>query len=79
VDTAGQPLPGAVISVIAPHGRFAVCTRTDDNGEYAATGLRDGYSVVAASSPRHHPAADQVLVSAAAPVRQDFTLARAGR
>jgi hypothetical protein len=72
--TAGQPLPGVVISVIAPRGYLAVRARTDENGEYKTTGLGEGYYLVVASDPDHEPSTIHVPIHAAVPAWHDFTL-----
>ena len=48
-DQSGQPLPGAAVTVIDLQGRQLVRTRTDRNGEYAATGFSDANAVVFAA------------------------------
>ena len=51
-DPSGQPLPGTTVTVIDPHGRQLVRTRTDQNGEYAATGFSEVAAVVIATTPK---------------------------
>jgi hypothetical protein len=70
----GEPLPGVTITVTDPHGRQLVHTRTDKNGEYAATSFHDGVAVVVAGAPGRQPAATRLLLSTATPVNQDFVL-----
>jgi hypothetical protein len=70
----GEPLPGVTITVTDPHGRQLLHTRTDQNGEYAATGFHEGFAVVVAGAPGRQPAAARLLLSTAAPVNQDFIL-----
>jgi Carboxypeptidase regulatory-like domain/Protein of unknown function (DUF3533) len=72
---AGEPLPGVTITVTDAHGRQLVRTRTDQNGEYAATGFHDGFAIVVAGAPGRQPAASRLLLSPATPVNQDFILA----
>jgi len=73
-DPPGQPLPDATITVTDLRGRQLVRTRTDRNGEYAATGFSDLVAVVLATMPGRQSAVAQLLLSSAAPVNQDFVL-----
>jgi Protein of unknown function (DUF3533)/Carboxypeptidase regulatory-like domain len=70
----GEPLPGVTITVTDPHGRQLLRTRTDQNGEYAATGFHEGFAVVVAVAPGRQPVAAHLLLSTATPVNQDFVL-----
>jgi Carboxypeptidase regulatory-like domain len=72
---AGEPLPGVTITVTDTHGRQLVHTRTDQYGEYAATGFHDGFAVVVAGAPGQQPVATRLLLNTATPVNQDFILA----
>jgi hypothetical protein len=76
---AGEPLPGAVITVTDPHGRQLLRTRTDQNGEYAATGFHDGFAIVLAGASGRQPVATHLLLGTAKPLNQDFTLTPRGR
>ncbi len=73
-DPPGEPLAGASVTVTDLHGRQLVRTRTDRNGEYAATGFSDVVVVALATMPGRQSAVAQLLLSAAAPVNQDFVL-----
>jgi hypothetical protein len=73
-DPSGQPLPGTTVTVIDPYGRQLVRTRTDRNGEYAATGFSDDAAVVIATMPGRPAAVAQLLLDPAAPVNQDIVL-----
>ena len=73
-DPSGQPLPGTTVTVIDPHGRQLVRTRTDQNGEYAATGFSDVAAVVIAIMPGRPVAVAQLLLDPAAPVNHDIVL-----
>jgi hypothetical protein len=73
-DPSGQPLPGTTVTVIDPHGRQLVRTRTDRNGEYAASGFSDDVAAVIAIMPGRSPAVAQLLLDPAAPASQDFVL-----
>jgi hypothetical protein len=73
-DQSGRPLPGAAVTVIDPHGDQLVRTRTDRNGEYAATGFSDVIALVVASMPGRQAAAAQLLLSSITPVNQDLVL-----
>ncbi|WP_435604824.1 carboxypeptidase regulatory-like domain-containing protein [Streptomyces sp. bgisy130] len=75
VDDSGFPVAGAVLTVTAGHGRELLRARTDANGEYAATGLPEGYVLVLASMPEHLPSVRRVLIDASSTVTQDFQLA----
>jgi hypothetical protein len=70
----GEPLPGVTITVTDPHGRQLVHTRTDQNGEYAATGFNDGFAVVVAGALGRQPVATRLLLDTATPLNQDFIL-----
>jgi len=71
---SGQPLRGAAVTVLDPDGRQIVRTRTDQNGEYAATGFGDVVALVVASMPGRQAATAQLLLSSAQPVNHDFIL-----
>ena len=73
-DPSGHPLPGTTVTVIDPHGRQLVRTRTDRNGEYAATGFSEVVAVVIAIMPGRPAAVAQLLLDPAAPVNQDIVL-----
>jgi hypothetical protein len=73
-DPSDQPLPGAAVTVMDPHGHQLVRTRTDQNGEYAATGFTDVVALVVASMPGRQAAAAQLLLSSVTPVNQNFVL-----
>jgi hypothetical protein len=70
----GEPLPGVTITVTDPHGRQLLHTRTDQNGEYAATGFSHGFAVVVASALGRQPIATRLLLDTATPLNQDFIL-----
>ncbi|MCO5967896.1 carboxypeptidase regulatory-like domain-containing protein [Actinoallomurus soli] len=71
---AGEPLPDATVTVTDPRGHQLLHTRTDKNGEYAATGFHDGFAIVVAGAPGRQPVATRLHLSNATPVNQDFTL-----
>jgi hypothetical protein len=73
-DPSGQPLPGTTVTVIDRHGRQLVRTRTDRNGEYAATGFSDVVAMVIAMMPGRPAAVAQLLLHPAARVNQDIVL-----
>ncbi|MER5917736.1 carboxypeptidase regulatory-like domain-containing protein [Streptomyces sp. NPDC001982] len=75
-DPSGQPLPGTTVTVIDPRGRQLVRTRTDQNGEYAATGFSDVAAMVIATMPGRPAAVAQLLLDPAAPVNQNLVLGR---
>jgi hypothetical protein len=70
----GEPLPGVTITVTDPHGRQLLHTRTDQNGEYAATGFDHGFAVVVAGALGRQPVATRLLLDTATPLNQDFIL-----
>ena len=70
-DPSGQPLPGTTVTVIDPHGRQLVRTRTDQNGEYAATGFSEVAAVVIATTPGRPAAVAQLLLDPATPANQE--------
>jgi hypothetical protein len=72
--SVGEPLRGVTITVTDPHGRQLLHTRTDQHGEYAATGFHDGFAVILAGAPGRQPVATRLLLSTATPVNQDFVL-----
>jgi hypothetical protein len=70
----GEPLPDVTITVTDPRGRQLLQTRTDQNGEYAATGFHEGFAVVVAGTPGRQPVAVRLLLSPFTPANQDFVL-----
>jgi hypothetical protein len=74
IGATGESLPGASITVTDLHGRQLLHSRTDENGEYAATGFHNGFAVVVAGAPDHQPIAQHVLLNPAAPANLNFTL-----
>ncbi|QHF95837.1 MULTISPECIES: carboxypeptidase regulatory-like domain-containing protein [unclassified Streptomyces] len=73
-DERGEPLPGVALTVTGTHGRELMRAITDENGEYAATGLPDHFVNVIASSPERLAAVARVMARDGHPVRQDFRL-----
>lgn len=74
-DQHGSALSGVAITVTGTHGRELVRAMSDQNGEYAATGLPDTSVVnVIASSPDRLASVARVVVREGHPVRQDFRL-----
>lgn len=73
-SATGESLPGATITVTDLRGRQLLHSRTDENGEYAATGFHNGFAVVLAGASGHHPIAEQVQLNPAAPTNLNFTL-----
>jgi hypothetical protein len=74
-DPSGQPLPGTTVTVIDPDGRQLVRTRTDQNGEYAATGFSEVAAVVIATTPGRPAAVAQLLLDPATPQTKTSSLA----
>ncbi|MFD6279604.1 carboxypeptidase regulatory-like domain-containing protein [Streptomyces sp. NPDC060209] len=73
-DSASRPVRGAAVIIMDTAGRQLVRTRTDARGEYAATGLPEGYLTVVAASPNGSPQARQKLMRLGEVVRADFAL-----
>ncbi|MEV7156416.1 carboxypeptidase-like regulatory domain-containing protein [Streptomyces misionensis] len=70
----GRPVPRALVTVLGPGGRQLVSTLTDARGEYAVTGLPEGYLSVVAAVPGRQPAVRQTLLGSGEVVRADFLL-----
>jgi hypothetical protein len=70
----GESLPGASITVTDWQGRQLLHSRTDENGEYAATGFHSGSAVVVAGAPGHQPIAQPVQLDPAVPTNLNFAL-----
>ncbi|MFE2380116.1 carboxypeptidase-like regulatory domain-containing protein, partial [Streptomyces misionensis] len=64
----------ALVTVLGPGGRRLVSTLTDARGEYAVTGLPEGYLSVVAAVPGRQPAVRQTLLGSGEVVRADFLL-----
>ncbi|MEV7503967.1 carboxypeptidase regulatory-like domain-containing protein [Streptomyces sp. NPDC093018] len=73
-DPHGRPVPRALVTVLDPGGRQLVSTLTDAQGEYAATGLPEGYLSIVATLPGRQPAVQQRPLRCGAVVRADFLL-----
>ncbi|WP_369249528.1 carboxypeptidase-like regulatory domain-containing protein [Streptomyces sp. R41] len=55
-------------------GRQLLRTTTDEHGEYAATGLPEGYLSIVVSSVGRNPMVHQKLLRPGSVVRADFAL-----
>ncbi|MFE2071939.1 carboxypeptidase regulatory-like domain-containing protein [Streptomyces misionensis] len=73
-DPHERPVPRALVTVLGPGGRQLVSTLTDARGEYAVTGLPEGYLSVVAAVPGRQPAVRQTLLGSGEVVRADFLL-----
>ncbi|MEN1889535.1 carboxypeptidase regulatory-like domain-containing protein [Streptomyces mirabilis] len=73
-DAELQPIRHAAVTVMDPGGRQLVRTTTNARGEYAVTGLPEGYISVVASHPGRDPLIHQKLLQSGVAVRADFTL-----
>ncbi|MGY5122892.1 carboxypeptidase regulatory-like domain-containing protein, partial [Streptomyces sp. 900105755] len=73
-DTAQQPVRHAAVTVMDTGGRQLVRTMTNARGEYAVTGLPEGYISIVASHPGRDPLVHQKLLQSGVAVRADFTL-----
>ncbi|MEU6200680.1 carboxypeptidase regulatory-like domain-containing protein [Streptomyces sp. NPDC047061] len=73
-DREGRPVRGAAVTVIDARGRQLVRSVTDETGEYAATGLPEGYLSIVVSAPGLHPMVHQTLLQSGMTARADFAL-----
>ncbi|GAA3779250.1 hypothetical protein GCM10022206_17780 [Streptomyces chiangmaiensis] len=73
-DSEQQPVRQAAVTVMDTSGRQLVRTRTNAQGEYAVTGLPEGYISVVVSRPGHSPVVYQKLLQEGVAVRADFTM-----
>jgi hypothetical protein len=73
-DSEQQPVRGASVVVLDASGRQLLRTTTDEHGEYAATGLPEGYLGIVVSSAGRNPLVHQKLLRPGAVVRADFAL-----
>lgn len=75
-DSEQQPVRGAAVTVIDAGGRQLVRTTSDEHGEYAATGLPEGWLSVVVSSAGRRPVVHQRLLRPGSAVRVDVTMDR---
>ncbi|MER5177248.1 carboxypeptidase regulatory-like domain-containing protein [Streptomyces sp. NPDC002896] len=73
-DSEQQPVRGASVTVMDTKGRQLVRTTTNEHGEYAATGLPEGYLNIVVASVGRNPLVHQKLLRPGAVVRADFAL-----
>ncbi|MER6470938.1 carboxypeptidase regulatory-like domain-containing protein [Streptomyces collinus] len=73
-DGEQQPVRHAAVTVMDTSGRQLVRTATNARGEYAVTGLPEGYISVVVSYPGRKPLVHQRLLQSGVAVRSDFTL-----
>jgi hypothetical protein len=73
-DGEQQPVRHAAVTVMDAGGRQLVRTATNARGEYAVTGLPEGYISVVVSHPGRDPLVNQKLLQSGVAVRADFTL-----
>ena len=73
-DGEQQPVRHAAVTVMDTGGRQLVRTTTNARGEYAVTGLPEGYISVVVSHPARDPLVHQKLLQSGVAVRADFTL-----
>ncbi|MGW2462691.1 carboxypeptidase regulatory-like domain-containing protein [Streptomyces sp. NPDC001761] len=69
-----QPVRHAAVTVMDTGGRQLVRTTTNARGEYAVTGLPEGYISVVVSHPGRDPLVHQKVLQSGVAVRADFTL-----
>ncbi|MER6274657.1 carboxypeptidase regulatory-like domain-containing protein [Streptomyces sp900105755] len=73
-DTGQEPVHHAAVTVMDAGGRQLVRTTTNARGEYAVSGLPEGYISVVASHPGRDPLVHQKLLQSGVAIRADFTL-----
>ncbi|MFR0359399.1 carboxypeptidase regulatory-like domain-containing protein [Streptomyces sediminimaris] len=73
-DAEQQPVRHAAVTVMDTGGRQLVRTTTNAHGEYALTGLPEGYISAVVSHPGRTPLVRQKLLQSGVAVRADFTL-----
>ncbi|MFG2357375.1 carboxypeptidase regulatory-like domain-containing protein [Streptomyces sp. NPDC048521] len=73
-DEEQQPIRHAAVTVMDTRGRQLVRTTTNAQGEYAVTGLPEGYIAIVVAYPGRHPVVHQKLMQPGVAVRADFTL-----
>ncbi|MHA5052156.1 carboxypeptidase regulatory-like domain-containing protein [Streptomyces sp. SD15] len=73
-DSEQRPLRHAAVTVLDPSGRQLVSTSTNAHGNYAVTGLPEGYLSVVVTSSGRQPVAHQLLLHSGEVVRADFAL-----
>jgi hypothetical protein len=73
-DSELRPVRGAAVLVMDTAGRQLLRTITDEHGEYAATGLPEGYISVVILSAGRNPMVHQRLLRPGAIARADFAL-----
>ncbi|WP_055704138.1 carboxypeptidase regulatory-like domain-containing protein [Streptomyces puniciscabiei] len=73
-DGEQQPVRHAAVTVMDTGGRQLVRTTTNARGDYAVTGLPEGYISVVVSHPGRDPLVHQKLLQSGVAVRADFTL-----
>ncbi|MGW0697706.1 MULTISPECIES: carboxypeptidase regulatory-like domain-containing protein [unclassified Streptomyces] len=69
-----QPVRHAAVTVMDTSGRQLVRTTTNAQGEYAVTGLPEGYISVVVSYPGRNPVVHQKLLQSGVAVRADFSM-----
>ncbi|MDT0468190.1 carboxypeptidase regulatory-like domain-containing protein [Streptomyces gibsoniae] len=73
-DPEGHPVRGAAVTVVDARGRQLVRSVTNEAGEYAATGLPEGYLSIVVSAYGRHPMVHQTLLQTGVTARADFVL-----
>ncbi|MFI6494981.1 carboxypeptidase regulatory-like domain-containing protein [Streptomyces sp. NPDC050564] len=73
-DGEQQPIRHVAVTVMDTGGRQLVRTTTNARGEYAVTGLPEGYISIVVSHPGRDPLVHQKLLQSGVAVRADFTL-----
>jgi hypothetical protein len=69
-----DPLPGVRILIMADDGKRLLSTRTDEHGEYYATGLPEGMLYVIAGGETSAPAIARAHIVAGSLAHQDFII-----
>lgn len=73
-DDEQQPVRHASVTVMDTRGEQLVRTTTNAQGEYAVTGLPEGYISVVVSYPARNPVVHQKLLQSGVAVRADFVM-----
>ncbi|MFF7651059.1 carboxypeptidase regulatory-like domain-containing protein [Streptomyces sp. NPDC007983] len=73
-DGARQPVRHAAVTVMDAGGRQLVRSTTNARGEYAVTGLSEGYLSIVVSSPGRKSGVHRRLLRSGAVVQVDFTM-----
>ncbi|MET9384228.1 carboxypeptidase regulatory-like domain-containing protein [Streptomyces sp. NPDC002928] len=73
-DAEQQSIGHAIVTVMDAKGHQLVSTATNTNGEYAVTGLPEGYLSIVVSSSGRKPVIQRRLLRSGSVIRADFAL-----